>query len=79
LARIERRGTPKDIVSILFFDLAGTGREGIRAEVARRRGIDPSEITVVPAFVMMPEPMDDTREWLARYAPGGSESVRWGK
>lgn len=79
LTRLEQRRAPKHFVYVLHFDPTGMSQEEIRAEVARRRGVDASEITVAPAFVLMPEPIEDTDEWLAKYAPGGTEWVRWGK
>ncbi len=79
LTRLEQRRAPKNFVCVLYFDPAGMSRAEIRAEVARRRGVDPSEITLARGFVLMPEPVEDTEEWLAKYAPGGSEWTRWGK
>ena len=79
LTRLEQRRAPKNFVYVLYFDPAGMSREEIRAEVARRRGVDPSEITLARGFFIVPEPIEDTQEWLAKYAPGGTEWARWGK
>ena len=81
IVALERRKAPGSWVYALSFAVEGMSREEIIAEEAQRRHAkgDSRPFTLAPHFAVVPEVAKASEQWLARYAPGGTEWARWGK